>query len=685
MRKLGLLVLADTPNQAEPLTALVRALGYAVSQTSCSDVGQFVSELGSDTHQLALAVLSADHADIKLPAQDTMPVIALIDDSRSLSAGELVELGFDDAAYFSDKAHIKHLIRRNLKFQSAEQARQAAEERVAAANQQLTTLLDNLPQAIALLHQGVHVYANSRYLALAGVDTLEEIDALPLMDFIGNGDEAEEAGDILRNVEHGRSRSASLTLHFGAESTEVQASLSANHYDGESVVQMILTPLEVDQTAQLSPLSQLHIADPDTQIYSRQHMTRLLESTVGHVRETGAEYLAFLIHLETGPDEDDYTNRCMQAASERLVDVIGDNDVLGRYGANSFLLLSLRDPHTQPERLANAIRQSIGDLSGLLPGLTRSRVAGLLIDKYANDGEHVISRLKDIFIEAQENDEAVRVDVKQFVHEDTSSLGNTPLMSQAWARRVSSILKNNRLTLTSLPVISLREDERDRYALRLQLSDDDGKDVSIEDFRKSVVHSGLAGSVDRWIIFNAARQLVDRLRDNPGAQFFIPLVSNVVHEEELFPWIGKIIEQFKLPPNSLMLETPVDAALEYPDAFARYCKSLTELNSGVYLTGMDDPTITHELYADGKNRIRYMAVSPELLKNFPEDMEAHEAIEILVGQCHREKTALVIPDVIEPEVLSELWKLGVDMIISTDLSDKADEMLELDLTATLGA
>lgn len=685
MRKLGLLVLAETPNQAEPLTALVRTLGYAVSQTWCSDAGQFVTELDSDQHHLALAVLNADQADINLPSQEHTPVIALIDGSRSVSAGELVERGFDDAAYFSDKAHIKHLIRRNLKFRTAEQARAEAEERVAAANHQLTTLLDYLPQAVALLHQGVHVYANSRYLALAGVGSLDNLDALPLMDFVGDGGEADEAADLLRSVEHGRSRSASLTLHFGAERTEVQASLSANHYDGESVVQLILTPLEADQTAQLSPLTQLHIADPDTRIYSRQHMIRLLDSTVAHVRDTGAEYLAFLIHLETGPDDDDYTNRCMQVASEKLAEVIDDNDVLGRFGANSFLLLGLRDPHSQPEHLANTLRQRIGDLDGLLPGLTRSRVAGLLIDKYSNNGDHVISRLKDIFIEAQENDEAVRVDVKQFVHEDSASFGAAPLMSQAWARRVSSILKNNRLTLTSLPVISLREDERDRYALRLQLSDDDGKDVDIDDFRKSVVHSGLAGSVDRWIIFNAARQLVERLRDNPGAQFFIPLVSNVVHEEELFPWIGKIIEQFKLPPNSLMLETPVDAALEFPDAFARYCKSLTELNSGVYLTGMDDPTITHELYADGKNRIRYMAVSPALLTNFPEDMEAHEVIEILVGQCHREKTALVIPDVIEPEVLSELWKLGVDMIISTDLSDKADDMLELDLTATLGA
>ncbi|MDO6461477.1 EAL domain-containing protein [Granulosicoccaceae sp. 1_MG-2023] len=685
MRKLGLLILADTPNQAEPLTALVRALGYAVEQTWCADPGQFVEELDPGRHQLALAVLGAGHTGIKLPAHEGIPAIALIDDSRSHTAGALIEAGFDDAAYSGDKSHIKHLIRRNLKFISAEEARARAEARISAANTQLTTLLENLPQAVALLHQGVHVYANSRYLALAGVASLDAIDALPLLDFIGTGEEAGEAADLLRNVEHGRSRSASAVLHFGPAATEVQASLSANHYDGEPVVQMILSPLVNDQTAQVSPLSQLQIADPDTHIYSRQHMTRLLDSTVAHVRETGAEYLAYLIHLETGPDDDDYTNRCMQIASEKLVETIGENDVLGRYGANSFLLLSLRDPHLPPARLAENLRRSIGDLDGMLPGFTRSRVAGLLISKDSNDGEHVTSRLKDIFIEAQENDEAVRVDCDPSVTDNNSGLNGSPLMSQAWARRVSSILKDNRLTLTSLPVISLRDDDRDRYALRLQLSDEDGKDVSIDAFRQSVAQSGLAGSVDRWIIFNAARQLVERLRHNPGAQFFIPLVSNVVHEEELFPWIGRIIEQFKLPPNSLMLETPVDAALEFPDAFARYCKSLNELNSGVYLTGMDDPTITHELYNEGKNRIRYMAVSPELLHDFPDDAGAQETIEILVAQCHREKTALVIPDVIDPDVLSGLWKLGVDMIISTDLSDKADDRLELDLTATLGA
>ncbi|MCB1757639.1 MAG: EAL domain-containing protein, partial [Gammaproteobacteria bacterium] len=390
--------------------------------------------------------------------------------------------------------------------------------------------------------------------------------------------------------------------------------------------------------------------------------------------------LLYLIHLETGPEDEQYREQCMREASTRLQEVIDENDVLGRYSGNTFLLLSLFNKTRSPEVQAENLRRAIGDLDGLLPGVTRSRVSAVIVDKYCKDGEHAIARLKDTFIQAQEADQPVRIDVAQFIH-----MPGSQTMDHVWARRVSTILKNNRLTLSSLPIYSLRHDALERFSLRLNLTDDTGENIPLSQFQDTVIQTGLASNVDRWIIFNAARQLVDKLRDTPHTQFFIPLVGNVMLEDDLYPWIEKIIDQFKLPTNSLVLETSVDSALTFPDAFSHFCRKMRDIHCGVYLTGLDDPTITHELFDDGKNHIDYLAVDKNLLDGLQGDPEKHETIEILVQQCHRQKTLTVVTDPVEPEVLSELWKLGIDLMINANLTDQPDEVMELDLTATLSA
>ncbi len=688
MRKLGLLIFCDSPNQAEEFTSLVRTLGYAIDQCFVDNSSGFTDELGSGRYQLALITINHERSEI--PTADAYdhdtPIIALIENYQFSEAGELLENGASDIAFLDDPGHIRHCVRKALKVQQLESQLKHANDRLEESQHQLTVLLQSTNQAIAFVHDGMHVYANPAYLQMFEYRSLEDLQATPLMDLIAEADERTRLAESVRDIESNRSVNDVLEITFvNRDETQLRTlvQLTANRFDGENAVQLILTPSDYDGAEQILPQPKppgLQISDPVTQLYNRQHMLTLLEDTVAHAREFSTEYMLYFVHLETGPDDTDYANRCMQAAAERLLDIIDENDVLGRYGGNTFFLISLFHKNKQPEAYAEKLRRAIGDLDGLLPGITRSRVTGVIIDKYCKDGEQAIARLKDNFIQAQESNDAVKIDVAQFIH-----MSANQIMNQVWARRVSTILKNNRLTLTSIPIISLRHDVWERYSLQLQLSDENGKSLPLTQFRDTVIHSGLASNVDRWIIFNAARQLVEKLRDNPTIQFFVPLIGNVTLEEDLYPWIEKVIEQFKLPTNSIMLQATVASALEFPDAFSQFCKQMTKINCGVYLTGLDDPTITHALYNNSKNRIKYLAISSNLLNGLHDDPAKLEAIEILVDQCHRESTLTIVPDVVDSDVLSELWKLGVDLIVSSSLADQSADLMELDLTATLSA
>lgn len=686
MPKLNLLTLCDSPNQAEELTSLVRTLGVAVSSVYVDSSSQLLIELEKSSNAIVLVTITQERTSLPKFDDNKKPaMLALIEDGAPTTAGELILQGAIDVAVSTDIPHIKHCVARAIEQQSQAEMLEARDTQLKDSENRLDILLQSTPQPIAYLHQGMHVYANPAYLSVMGYSSLEDLQAMPVLDILTNPDERSRFTSAIRELESGRGVASEIPLSLTTSDDEeisYQVKLAPSNFDGESVTQLLLiNQLASDDVLNPEPrLPGPQISDPVTQLYSNHHMTRLLENTIAHTRDSGTEYMLYLVHLETGPDDPEYTDKCMQAAAVRLLNCIDENDVLGRYSGNTFLLLTLHHKHVQPTTYAETLRTAIDDLDGLLPGITRSRVSAVIVDKYCNHAAHALSRLKETFIQAQETDEPVRIDTTQFQH-----MPGSKVMDQVWARQVSTILKNNRLTLISQQIISLRQDEWDRVNLQLHLSDETGDDISLDQFRDTVVHTGLASSVDRWIIFNAARQLLEVLRETPTTQFFIPLIGNVMLEDDLYPWIEKVIEQFKLPKNSIMLEATVDSALKYPDAFADFCKRMTAMNCGVYLTGLDDPTITHELYADSTNKIKYLALDKSLLDGLTTDMEKHEAVEILVAQCHRENTLTIVPNVVDAEVLSELWKLGVDLFINANQNAPSDEMLALDLTATLSA
>ncbi len=690
MKKLDLLIFCDSPNQAEKLASTVRALGFAITHKFVDSESDFVHELNCGRYTLCFVSITSKRPGLPelYTSSDTVrpDIVALIDDTCTTSHGELIEQGAADVANLNDTRYFKHTVSQIINRLILQTTLQASSQKLSETRQQLMVLLQNSTQAITYIHEGFHVFANPAYLELLGFTSLESVQTVPLLDIIKGSEDQGEFSAAMRDLHSGNKTRCELTTTFISNDEDelgYYVLLCASCFEGEQAIQVILdTPVGKNTIAHPAPSRPESYTPEDndeiSNIYSRHHMLKLLADTVNHARESSEEYMLYLVHLETGPDDENYTNACMQTAANRLLDVIHEKDVLGRYSGNSFLLLSTRNENIQPNTYAQQLRSSIGDLSGLLLGLTHSRVAGVIVDQYCKNAEDAIARLKYTFIQAQEYHDKIKIDTSQFIHAPGSQV-----MDQVWARRVSTILKNNRLTLTSHPIISLKHDEYERFTLQLQLSDEAGNRIPIDSFRDTVMQTGLAGSVDRWIIFNSARQLVDKLRHSPTTQFFIPLIGDVMLEDELFPWIEKIIKQFNLPSGSISLKTTIDSALEYPQAFSDYCHKLSAINCDVYLTGLDDPTVTHELYNDGKNKIKYLALDSKLLNSIASDPDKCESVEVLVEQCHQHNTLTVVPDVVDPELLSEMWRLGIDMVISTNLIEEPNDFMELDLTATL--
>jgi EAL domain-containing protein (putative c-di-GMP-specific phosphodiesterase class I)/PAS domain-containing protein len=685
MQTLSLLMHCDSPNAAESLASLVRPLGYAVDVQHCDDSHAFSARLADASSDLALYVVSAEDT-LPAQAQDPRqtPLIALLT-STDAALGSFIGQGADHVAYLDDQDHVRHVILHTLQTQAREQRLQTVEARIHAAQQPLMVLLQSTRQAVAYVHDGFHVYANPAYLRRLGYASLEALQSTPLLDVIPDDKDRTAITDALRQLTAGDADRHQLTLSLitpDEELTRYHAQLQRSVFDNEDAVQMILDEQVIEsvspQALPRAPRQKIH--DPVTQVFSQSHMLTLLDTVLEHARTSGDEYLAFLVHLETGPDKPEYTDQCMRAAADRLLATIDTNDVLGRYSGNSFLLLSSRDASREPAQLADQLRRCIGNLGGLLHGDTHCRVSAVVVDRHCDDAEHALTRLKSSFVHAQDAKVPVHVDLTQFLN-----VPGSQMVDHVWAGRVSTLLNNNRLTLAGLPVVRLRNDSWSRYSLVLQLHDEQNAPLPLSAFSDPVRMTGLSASVDRWIIFHTARQLSQVLQHQPHVQVFIPLLGNVLQQHDFYTWLEKVVQQFHLPANSLILQLDADAALDAPETFGTFCRHMASLNCGICVTEHDDPTVTHELFDQSRNTITYLAPSQYLVDDIHSDRDSYDTLNILAEQCRRQQTLSLVSGTIDASTIAALWKIGIDLVAHDALIEAKNTELTLDLSATLSA
>ena len=58
------------------------------------------------------------------------------------------------------------------------------------AEKRCQLLLDSSVDAIAYVHDGMHIYANRAYLELFGYDDVEDLEGMPMIDLIGGADQS---------------------------------------------------------------------------------------------------------------------------------------------------------------------------------------------------------------------------------------------------------------------------------------------------------------------------------------------------------------------------------------------------------------------------------------------------------------------------------------------------------------
>ena len=675
-----LLLLEASQNEAERLVSLFRNAGRATRAQRLADPAG-LDELLSQSWDLAILAPPSPELDSLSALRQLRrraPQLAVIqrvpaDDPAAVL--DALRLGARDGIASDNDEHLLLASLRELGNLAERHERRRLEQALAEAEQRCQLLLANAVEAVAYVHDGLHIHVNSAYVELLGYPSAEDLEITPLMDLIAAADQPalREAFRQLRDDPSPLELDCRCVRQDGS-TLGVRLRLTPAIYLDEPCVQLHLREERAAPAAEAleEQLREVRFQDTLTGLLNRSRMLELLEDALERAR-LGApasfaylsidRYSTLLAELGIGAMDE-----LLVALAERLREHFGTLVTLSRFADDAFTALLpqaadasldsaferlLGRQERQPLTLAGrtlAISYSIGVVS--LDNHTKS--AGDLVDRAHRSARQV----------AQRGGNACKRYDPQEELAAAANRGNLVAM-------VKQALQQNGFRLLFQPVIGLRGSSHEYYEALLRLVNPQGEEVSPAEFARTARDSGLSGQIDRWVIQQAVRQLGEHRARGHGTRIFVHLSGATLGDLELLPWLREILQGQQLDAEAVIFQLGEEDLLAQPEQALAMAQRLRRQGHPVTLSGFaagDPPLAALRLLVPD-----YVKLSGKLIKDLAQP-DHQERLKALVAELSAQNVQTIAPFVESASVLAQLWQVGVHFIQGYYLQEPSQAM-----------
>ena len=674
-KTIRLLILEDSQNEAERLVSLFRNAGQATRVhrlTSSEDLADVLQQ----TWDLLINAPTSTNLDpseaigaIRKQAKD-IPVIQLIDGNDSDAITEALALGAQGALPQGEDEWLILVASRELANLEERRARRSAELALREAEKRCQLLLESSVDAIAYVHDGMHIYANRAYLELFGYEDVEELEGMPMIDLIASCDQGEFKG-FLKNYQSLQGSAELVCGGVRADGSSFKASMhfSPASYDGEPCIQVVIRA-ESDN-AELEKLREISSQDLVTGLYNRNHFLESLDGAVERAVNVGKNSsLAYIridrfasLQAEIGLGDSD---RLLAELAQLLRGQFPQNAELARFGDDAFAVLM---EEATPKQLEQPLTELLQKVEGHLFDVggrtvqTSLSIGVAALDEQTAKARDVVDRAHRCAEELTDGN-ALRIYDPARELAAAASRGNVLAMLQ-------QALEKNSFRLLFQPIISLRGDSHEHYEVLLRLLDPEGAEVPPGEFLDAAKEAGLASKIDRWVLLNSIKLLAEHRNKGHSTRLMVHLSGTSLQDPSLLSWLGAALKASRLPPDSLVFQLDENDAV----AYLRQAKALTQGLAGL---GCRVALNQFGCVLNPLNTLKHLdADFVKIDGSYTQDLsrqENQEALKQLLAQLHEQAKQTIVPFVDSATVLATLWQAGVGYIQGQYLQGPSQSM-----------
>lgn len=663
-KTIRLLLLEDSQNEAERLVSLFRNAGHATRVhrlTSSEDL----SEALQQSWDLLIAAPSSENLDpteaihtIRRLSKD-IPFIQLVAGNDSDDITEALAMGAQDALPQGEDERLVMVANRELANLEERRARRMAEVALREAEKRCQLLLESSVDAIAYVHDGMHIYTNRAYLELFGYEDADELEGMPLIDLIASCDQG-NFKEFLKNYRSAEGNAELNCSGIRSDGQDFQANMtfSPATYDGEPCIQLVIRT-ESGNAELEEKLREISSQDLVTGLFNRNHFLELMDAaaeravnagqpaSLGYIRVD--RYAAILADIGIAG-----IDLLLTDLANLLRAHFASDAQLARFGDDVFTVLQ---PGMTPEQAApglssllKKVEAHLFDAGGRTVQTTLTIGAAGLNEKTAK-AQEVIDRAHRCADELADGNA-----LKLFNPADelaaAANRGNVVAM-------VQQALENNSFRLLFQPIISLRGDTHEHYEVLLRLLNPQGEEVPPNDFLNAAKESGLAEKIDRWVVLNSVKLLAEHRAKGHSTRLFVHLSSASLQDQTLLPWLSVALKAARLPSDALVLQFSEPDAIAYLKQAKALTQGLAELHCKVALSQFG-------CALNPFNTLKHLNVDfVKIDGSFSQDLskpENQEALKTLLTSLHAQAKLTIVPFVESASVLATLWQAGVNYI-----------------------
>ena len=674
-----LLVLGCPADDANLYAQTLRNSGMVIHLSTASTQDELDTLLDTGKADVVLVNCDAEEIDFttairQIRKQCPSAAFVLLSDDPGSELFFAAETGAQDIIQRYDHAHLIYTVNREQQNMITKRRLQELESRAREAEERWSLLTRSSAEAIAYVHEGMHIHANPAYLSLFGYEDADEMEGLPFMDLIASEDRL-KFKPILRLLEkeHTAENISIDCVTNTGDVLPVEMRFAPTRVEGEECTQVIVTDRSARPSTQVRPEDLAHY-DIDTGLYNRKYFLEQLEERLQQTTadDDGLSLITFNItNLKNirGEAGDDPGDQLVREVAQLLNEATYESDLLARYGEHEFSLLCT--PDTDARAVASRLLEKLQQHDfGIAP--KPKFVAGLAQSDNPKVGSahellhHATLAWKKAMAEGED---LIVFDQAQFAQE-----GSEEGIDDTLVQLIDEALEHGeRFLPVYQPMVSLHGNSREDYVVYLRLRDNEGNLLMPADFMPDAAKAERMAEIDRWVIRRAIQEVAEHRKQGQRLNFLINLSADGIADDSLLLWVCDCLREFKAKGAWLTFIVSQEDVMRNLEQMEQLAEGLHQINCRIALSHF---SFEQEAF----NLVKHLSLNMVYFEtgtaaNIARDKEHRALLSDYNEQLQKEGVKTVVTNIEEAAQLALLWNIGVNYIQGNFIQEPVDSIV----------
>jgi len=666
---LQLIFVDSSPNDVEEMVSSIKASGTAVRSRIAQDADDLTTLLSESQPHIILHALEDNEVSLEQTISTIngrapeIPVIALTK-STEIDPVAYMQRGATTLVNKNNTEHLQLVVNSAAKTQFHIQQLKEVAVSCDELENRCQILMESSRDAISYLHEGIHTYANTKYLEKFGYSSFEELYGLSIMDLIAPDDQ-EKMKDLLKKFSKSKDV-AETTLNFKKESSDIfpaKFSFNSVNVSGEDCIQIVIQDSEGGgDTKELEEqLSYLSEHDVHTGFYHRRSIMDQLDEAAKSAKQGKISQTFIQIDISNFNDiKDKFGIAVIDKVSSNIAKTLRhcctENETLSKLTEDSFGVLTSNIDSKYLHTFGQNVIKNLGDLittSGSDYISIKPVVGVVKIDHFTTDVRDILNKAKNCCDEAWKNNAN-----KVVIYKPNDAQMGEKEKDERWTLTLREAVKENKLELLYQPIISLHGEPGERYQIYTALHNKDNELVPASEFVTRIERTGFGKMLDRWIILNALKNLSELRNKGTDMRLFIKLSSNSILDKDLSSWLGDQFKANNISPSHVCFEIKEQVLISNLKESKTLVSALQEMKSEIAIDAFgagDNPAkILKAIPAN------YVKICHSLMSDISDNKQNQNAIREIAELLKPMETKVIAQFVEDADTLSILWSLGIN-------------------------